>query len=102
MWCSPYSFGILQLGRSVINWKKIATIKKLNNDEFQYTEQDLESRFDFPFILNLAKKCNVKNFDMSFAELYGVFSNESDFSGAIKRSLKKWKIWSNKFREKIE
>lgn len=67
----------------------MATIKKLNNYEFQYTEQDLESRFDFPFILHLAKKCNVKNFDVNFAELYGVFSNESDFSGAIKRSLKK-------------
>ena len=66
----------------------MATIKKLNNDEFQYTEQDLESRFDFPFILHLVKKCNVKNFDMNFAELYGVFSNESDFSGAIKRPLK--------------
>ena len=69
----------------------MATIKKLNNDEFQYTEQDLECRFDFPFVLHLAKKCNVKNFDMNFAELYGVFSNESDFSGAIKRSLKKMK-----------
>ena len=67
----------------------MATIKKLNNDEFQYTEQDLECRFAFPFIIHLAKKCNVKNFDMNFTELYGVFSNESDFSVAIKRSLKK-------------
>lgn len=80
----------------------MATIKKLNNDEFQYTEQDLESRFDFPFILHLAKKCNVKNFDMNFAELYGVFSNESDFSGAIKRSLKNEKIDLTNFMKKIE
>ena len=69
----------------------MATIKKLNNDEFQYTEQDLECRFDFPFVFHLAKKLNVKNFDVNFAELYGVFSNESDFSVAIKRSLKKMK-----------
>ena len=55
----------------------------------KYTEQDLECRFDFPFVLHLAKKLNVKNFDVNFAELYGVFSNESDFSEAIKRSLKK-------------
>lgn len=67
----------------------MATIKKLNNDEFQYTEQDLECRFDFPFVFHLVKKLNVKNFDVNFAELYGVFSNESDFSVAIKRSLKK-------------
>lgn len=79
----------------------MATIKKLNNDEFQYTEQDLESRFDFPFILHLTKKCNVKNFDMNFAELYGVFSNESDFSGAIKRSLKNEKIDLTNFVKKL-
>ena len=69
----------------------MATIKKLNNDEFQYTEQDLECRFDFPFVFHLAKKLNVKNFDVNFTELYGVFSNESDFSVTIKRSLKKMK-----------
>lgn len=79
----------------------MATIKKLNNDEFQYTEQDLESRFDFPFILHLAKKMNVKNFDVNFAELYGVFSNESDFLGAIKRSLKNEKIDLTNFVKKL-
>lgn len=79
----------------------MATIKKLNNYEFQYTEQDLESRFDFPFILHLAKKCNVKNFDVNFAELYGVFSNESDFSGAIKRSLKNEKFDLTNFAKKL-
>lgn len=78
----------------------MTTIKKLY-DEFQYTEQDLESRFDFPFILHLAKKMNVKNFDMNFGELYGVFSNESDFSGAIKRSLKNEKIDLTNFVKKL-
>ena len=58
----------------------------------KYAEQDLECRFDFPFVLHLAKKCNVKNFDVNFTELYGVFSNESDFSGSIKRSLKNEKL----------
>ena len=53
------------------------------------TIKDLACRFDFPFVLHLVKKCNVKNFDVNFTELYGVFSNESDFSGSIKRSLKK-------------
>lgn len=65
-------------------------------DDFQYTEQDLKNiakygcsgRFDVPFIIHLAKRHNVKNLDVNFAELYGVFSNESDFSGAIERSLK--------------
>lgn len=70
----------------------MATIKKLNNDEFQYTEQYLECRFDFPFVFHLVKKLNVKNFDVNFTELYEVFSNESDFSGAIKRSLKNEKL----------
>ena len=79
----------------------MATIKKLNNDEFQYTEQDLECRFDFPFVFHLAKKCNVKNFDVNFAELYGVFSNESDFSGAIKRSLKNEKFDLTNFAKKL-
>ena len=50
----------------------MATIKKLNNDEFQYTEQDLKCRFDFPFVFHLAKKLNVKNFDVNFTELYEV------------------------------
>lgn len=80
----------------------MATIKKLNNDEFQYTEQDLECRFDFPFVFHLAKKLNVKNFDVNFTELYGVFSNESDFLGAIKRSLKNEKIDLTNFVKKIE
>ncbi len=68
-------------------------------ENFQYTEQDLKNiakygcsgRFDVPFVVHLAKRHNVKNFDVNFAELYGVFSNESDFSGAIKRSLKNGK-----------
>ena len=78
----------------------MATIKKLY-DEIQYTEQDLECRFDFPFVFRLAKKMNVKNFDVNFTELYGVFSNESDFSGAIKRSLKNEKIDLTNFVKKL-
>lgn len=38
---------------------------------------------------------------MNFAELYGVFSNESDFSGAIKRSLKNEKIDLTNFAKKL-
>lgn len=79
------------------------------NDDFQYTEQDLENitkygcsgRFDFPFVIHLAEKCNVKNFDVNFAELYGVFPGESDFSGAIKRSLKNEKLDLTKFVKKL-
>lgn len=79
------------------------------NDDFQYTEQDLKNiekygcscRFDFPFVIHLAKRYNMKNFDVNFAELYGVFSNESDFSGAIKRSLKNGKLDLTNFVEKL-
>ena len=47
------------------------------NDDFQYTEQDLKNiakygcsgRFDFPYILHLAKRCNIKNFDIMNKEL---------------------------------
>ena len=70
------------------------------DDNFQYTEQDLKNikkygcsgRFDFPFVIHLVKRYNIKNFDCDFKQLYGVFSNESDFSGAIKRSLKNKKL----------
>jgi len=66
------------------------------NDDFQYTEQDLKNiakygcscRFDWPFVIHLAKRYNIENFNVNFAELYGVFPGESDFSRAIKRSLK--------------
>ena len=63
------------------------------DDDFKYTEEDLKNirkygcscRFDFPFVIHLAKRYNVKNFDVDFAELYGVLPGESDFSGAIER-----------------
>ena len=81
-----------------------------NMDDFQYTEQDLKNiakygcsgRFDVPFVIHLAKRCNVKNFDVNFTELYGVFSNETDFSGAIKRSLKNEKKRFIKFYKTFE
>ncbi len=65
--------------------------------EITYCTKD----YNFSFVLHLMKKYNVKNFDVNFAELCGVFSNESDFSGAIKRSLKNEKIDLTNFMKKL-
>lgn len=56
------------------------------------TKYGCSGRFDFPFVIHLAEKYNIKNLDVNFAELYGVLPGESDFSGAIERSLKNEKL----------
>ncbi len=47
--------------------------------------------FDWVFVLK-----KMKQFDVDFASLYGVKIFETDFSGAIKRSLKHGIIHLNK------